>query len=116
MKLPTSSEVNAATRHIATFAAGAIAMFGLSTKLDPNTVQAIITATGNLANDAILLAGLIGPMITAYYASRSATPKAQADALTTSIPGTKIITPDKALVDATGPDTVSSDTMKVVPK
>lgn len=106
MNLPTSAEVNAATRHIASFAAGAIAVFGLSTKLDPSTVQQIISATGTVVNDVILLAGLVGPIITAWYASKSATPAAQADSITKTVPGTKIITPNKALVDATGPDTI----------
>lgn len=114
MNLPTQAQINAATRHAASFAAGAIAMFGLSTKLDPNTVQQIINATGTLVNDAILLAGLISPFITAWYASKSATPKAQADAITKAVPGTVVVTPDKTLAAVTGPNVLSTDEVKVI--
>ncbi len=116
MNLPTQSEVNAATRHVASFAAGGIAVFGLATKLDPNTVQQIIAATGTVINDVIVLIGLVSPFITAYFASKSATPKAQAEAITASSPGTIIVTPDKELVKATGPSVVSTDDVKVVTK
>ena len=81
MALPTQSEVNAATRHLASFAGGAIVAFGLSTKIDPQTVQNLITATGNLVNDGILIAGIVSPMVAAWYAKRSATPVAQAQAV-----------------------------------
>lgn len=75
--LPTASQVNAATRHAGSFAAGAIAMFGISTKISPEQVAAIINSAGNLVNDAVLFAGLVAPFITGYFASKSASPKAQ---------------------------------------
>lgn len=81
MPLPTQAEVNAATRHIASFAGGAIVMFGLSTKVDPQTVQDIIMATGKLVSDLLVLAGLISPFTAAWYARRSATPDAQSKSL-----------------------------------
>lgn len=77
MNLPTSNQVNAATRHAASFAAGAIAMFGISTKVDPQTVVAIINSLGTLTNDAITLIGLATPLIAAWYAQRSARPDMQ---------------------------------------
>ena len=117
MELPTQAQVNAATRHAASFAAGAIAVFGLSTKIDPNTVQQIITATGTLVNDAVIIIGLVMPTLAAWFASKSATPQAQAAAIVQAVPGTKIVTPDKALADAVpSPAVVSTDEAKVVAK
>lgn len=115
MNLPTQSQVNASTRHIASFAAGAIAMFGISTKLNPDTVQQIINASGNLINDVILLIGLISPFITSYFASKSATPVAQAEALEKQ---GAIVVASPAIAAATpnSPNIMSSDEVKVVPK
>jgi hypothetical protein len=115
MNVPTQSQVNAASRHAATFTAGAIAMFGLSTKLDPNTVQQIITASGNLINDIILLAGLITPIVTSLYASWSATPASQSAALEKD--GAIIVTtPAIAAATPNSPNVMSSADVKVVPR
>ena len=81
MNLPTPAEVNAAARHAGSFAAGAVAMFGLQSKIDPATVVAIVNSLGNLTNDAVLLIGLVTPLVTAYLASRSASPDAQKKAV-----------------------------------
>jgi len=72
MNLPSQAQVNAATRHVASFAAGAITMFGLSAKIDPTTIVAIINSLGTLTNDAVVLIGLVTPLIAGYFASRSA--------------------------------------------
>lgn len=80
MQLPTQAEVNAASRHVASFAGGAILAFGLSTKIDPDTVKSIITATGNMVNDIILLVGLVAPVIAGYFAKKTASPDSQAQA------------------------------------
>lgn len=115
MNLPTSAEVNAATRHAASFAAGAIAMFGLSTKLDPATVQNIITALGGLTNDAILLIGLVGPIVTSYFASKSAAPAAQAASLEKQ--GIVVIgSPELAAATPNSPNVMSNTEVKVVQK
>lgn len=117
MNLPSQAQVNAATRHAATFAAGAIAMFGLSTKIDPATVQQLIAATGTLVNDVVLIVGLAAPLITSYFASKSATPQAQAASIVKSVPGTKIVTPDENLANAVpSSDVVSTKEAKVVTK
>jgi hypothetical protein len=87
MELPTQAEVNAATRHIASFAGGLVVAFGLGTKINPDTLQSIINATGTLVQDGIALAGLLGPIIGAYYASRSAKPAAQAASLAATATG-----------------------------
>lgn len=86
---PAPSQVNAATRHIASFAGGAILMFGLSTKFDPETVKAIINETGTVVNDLGLLVGLVTPLLAGYFASKSAGPVAQAKAaaVVASTPG-----------------------------
>src|SRR5882762_10959777 len=80
MQLPTQAEVNAASRHVASFAGGAILAFGLSTKIDPDTVKSIITATGNMVNDIILLVGLVAPVVAGYFAKKTASPDSQAQA------------------------------------
>jgi hypothetical protein len=77
VNLPTSNQVNAATRHAASFAAGAVAMFGLSSKIDPQTLVAIINSAGTLINDGITLVGLATPIVAAWYAQRSARPDMQ---------------------------------------
>lgn len=81
MQLPTQGQVNAAARNIASAIGGAVIMFGLSSKVDINTVNSIITATSTLVNDALVLAGIVGPILAAWYASRSANPNNQAAAV-----------------------------------
>ena len=116
MNLPSQSEVNAAARHAASFAAGAIAVFGLSTKIDPNTVQQVIAATGTLVNDGILLIGFIIPIVTSLKASQSATPKAQAEALTAAVPGTVVVTSSEIANATPNSNIVSTDDVKVLQK
>jgi hypothetical protein len=111
MNLPTTSQVLAATRHVATFAAGAIAMFGLSTKINPDQVAAIINGAGTAINDIIILIGLITPIVSAYLASRSASPAQQiksVDALP-EVAGvvTKPTVEGRALAAAAQSDTVT---------
>ena len=81
MAIPTRDEVNAAARHIASFLGGLIVAFGLTSKLSPDTVNSIVTATGALVNDALTLFGIVAPLVAAYFAKRSATPDAQAQAV-----------------------------------
>ncbi len=77
MHLPTSAEVLAATRHVASFAAGAVTVFGLSGKLNPDQIQAAITAAGTALNDIIILVGLITTLVSGFIAARSASPAQQ---------------------------------------
>ena len=102
MWLPTQAQVNAATRHVASFVGGAILMFGLSSKLDPNTVQQVITQTGTLLNDLIALIGIVTPIVAGYYASRSANPvvQTQAAAAVAATPGPLQAATAKALLNA----------------
>lgn len=111
MNLPTTPQVLAATRHVATFAAGAIAMFGLSTKINPDQIVAIITSAGNALNDIFLLIGLVAPLVTGYFAARSASPAQQiksVDALP-EVAGvvTKPTVEGRALAAAVQSDTVT---------
>ena len=94
MKLPSQDQVNAATRHLASFAGGAILMFGLGAKITPDTLTAIINATGNLVNDVITLVGIVAPLAAAYFAARSASQTAQVHAVQ-AMPGV-----EKVLVNA----------------
>ena len=80
MWLPTQAQVNAATRHVASFAGGAIMVFGLAGKINPDTVNQLITQTGVLVNDAVLLLGLLSPIVAAYFASKSASTASQVSA------------------------------------
>ena len=115
MNLPTQSQVNAATRNIASAAGGAILMFGLATKVDPDTINSIIAATGTLVNDAIVLIGLVGPIIASWYASHSATPVAQAVSLEKQ--GAIVVaSPEIAAATPNSPNVLSSLEVKVVPK
>lgn len=114
MWLPSQSQVNAASRNIASAVGGAVLMFGLSTKIDINTVNQIITATGTVVNDLVVLIGLISPILAALYASRSASPTAQAAAVGAT--GAKVIT-TKEIADAVPSGNVMSETeVKVVSK
>jgi hypothetical protein len=92
MNLPTSAQVLAATRHVASFAAGAIAMFGLSTKINPDQVTAIINSFGTFVSDAVVLIGLITPVVAGYIASQSASPASQITAVAANPDVSKIIT------------------------
>lgn len=107
MNLPTTSQVLAATRHVATFAAGAIAMFGLSTKINPDQIVAIITSAGNVINDLFLLIGLVAPLVTGYLAARSASPAQQIKSVEANPNVAAVIATPAVAADA-GPKVVSS--------
>ena len=89
MKLPTSDQVMSVTRHVATFLGGAVVMFGLSTKVSPEQVAAIINSMGTLVNDFVLLCGALTPVVAAIYAAKSASITSQLKAVTTN-PDVKI--------------------------
>lgn len=114
MWLPTQAQVNAATRHIASAVGGAVLMFGLSTKIDINSVNQVIAATGTVVNDIIVLVGIMSPMIAAYFASKSASPKAQADAVAST--GALVIGSAELAAATSSPNVVSQDKVKVVTK
>ena len=77
MELSTQSQVLAATRNAASAAAGAILVFGLSSKIDPATATAIINSLGTVVSDVIVLVGLVTPVVTSLYAWWSASEKNQ---------------------------------------
>jgi predicted Kef-type K+ transport protein len=114
MWLPTRDQVNAAARHAASFAGGAILVFGLSTKINVETVNQIIAATGTVVNDMIVLAGLISPLVAGYFASKSASPTSQAAAVAAT--GAKVVTTPEIAAAVPSPNVVSETEAKVVPK
>lgn len=114
MDLPSAAQVNAAARHVASFAGGAVVMFGLSSKINPDSLNAIINATGTLINDAIVLFGLISPLLAGYFASKSASPVAQAAAVAAT--GATVIAPPAIAAAVPSPNVMSSETVKVVAK
>lgn len=81
MWLPSQAQVNAFTRNVASGIGGAVLMFGLSTKVDIATVNSIISATGTVVNDIVVLIGVASPFIAGYFASKSASPTGQAAAI-----------------------------------
>lgn len=115
MWLPTQGQVNAFTRNVASGIGGAVLMFGLSTKIDVATVNSIITATGTLVNDLVVLVGIASPFVAGYFASKSASPINQAKSLEAA--GAIVVTtPEIARATPDSPNIVSQDQMKVVPK
>lgn len=102
MTLPTPAQVMAVTRHVASFAAGAIMVFGLSNKISPEQVTAMINAMGTLVSDTVLLIAAVTPIATALFAAKSAGITSQLNAVTTSkvvkLNGT--IEAPKAIADA----------------
>jgi hypothetical protein len=114
MWLPSQAQVNAASRNIASAVGGAVLMFGLSTKIDINTINQIISATGTLVNDAVVLIGVVGPFVAAYFASKSASPVAQAAAVAAS--GGKVVTSPEIAAAVPSPNVMSEADVKVVSK
>lgn len=114
MDLPTPAQVNAAARHVASFAGGAIVMFGLGTKINPDIVNQLITATSTLVNDGIVLAGVISPLVAAYFATKTASPAAQAAAVAAT--GAQVITTPAIAAAVTSSNVMSSNDVKVVAK
>lgn len=116
MNLPTQNQVNAATRHLISAAGGAIIMFGLSSKINIDTLTTAINAFGNIINNAVIIAGIVAPAIAAFYASRSASPASQA-ASVAAVPGTIIVTsPEIAKATPDSPNVISNTEAKVVQK
>lgn len=113
MNPPSQAQVNAIARHVASAAAGAVILFGLSTKIDPVAITNIINATGTLANDVILLVGLITPIVSAFYASKTASPTSQAAAVAAT--GAIVVTTPAIAAAVPSPNVVSSTDVKVVP-
>lgn len=115
MWLPTQAQVNAATRNIASAAAGAVLMFGLSTKINPDTVNTVVTAVGSFVGSVVTFLGVIGPIVAAYYASKSASAASQAAAVGAT--GAIVVaTPEIAAATPNSPNVMSSNDVKVVQK
>ena len=114
MNLPTQDQVNTAVRHLVSFAGGAVVMFGLGTKINPDTVTAIITTSGALVNNVITLAGLVSPIVMALIASRSASPASQAASVAAH--GGVVVTTPAIAAAVPSPNVVSQTDVKVVPK
>lgn len=114
MWLPSQAQVNASSRHAASFAAGAIMVFGLSTKIDPGTVTSIITATGTLVNDAVILIGLVSPLLAGYFASKSASPTSQAAAVAAT--GAKVVTTPEIAAAVPSSNVMSNADVRIVNK
>lgn len=81
MGLPTQAQVSAYTRNLASGAAGAVLMLGLGSKIDTAALTQAIAAAGTVVNDVVVLIGVATPLVAGLYASRTASPHAQAAAI-----------------------------------
>jgi hypothetical protein len=84
MWLPTQAQVSAFTRHLASVAAGAGLVLGLGSKVDTAALTQAIAAAGTVVNDVVILITVATPIVAGLYASRTASPTAQAAALGSS--------------------------------
>lgn len=100
MPLPTTSQIASATRHVASFAGGAVAMFGLSKAIDPAKLQAAIEALGTLGQDLVTVIGLLTPIISGIIAWRSASLKSQMTAVAANPDVQRIVVTSQAIADA----------------
>jgi hypothetical protein len=98
MNLPTQHQVLAATRNIASFAAGAIAVLGLSSKINTDAVIALITSLGTLVNDAVVVIGLITPLVAAWLAGHSASARSQIAAVQ-ALPEAQVVVTNPKLAE-----------------
>jgi hypothetical protein len=117
VNLPTQNQVNAATRHIISAVGGAIIMFGLSSKINIDTLTVAINAFGSIINSVVIIVGVVAPLLSGYFASRSASPASQAASMAANVPGTVIVTsPEIAKATPDSPNVVSNTEVKVVQK
>lgn len=102
MNLPSGAQVTAAGRHVATFAAGALVMLGLGTKINPDQVAAIINSFTTLYSDLMTFTAAVTPIVTIIFAAKSAGITSQLTAVSSN-PDVKIngtIEAPKAIADA----------------
>ena len=76
MNLPTADQVNSIARQLVTFSGGMIVMFGLSTKINIDTLTAVINASSGVINNIVTLIGIITPLVAAYFAAKAVGPTA----------------------------------------
>lgn len=115
MNIPTQAQVNAFARNLASMAGGAILMLGLSSKIDVNTVNQVIAASGTVVNDIIILIGFAGPLMAALKAGSSASPASQA-AAAASVPGATVITTPEIAAAVPADNVVSNTDVRPVNK
>ena len=112
MQLPTTAQIASATRHVASFAGGAVAMFGLSKAIDPVKLAEAINALGTLGQDLVTFIGLLTPLISGYIAWRSASLKSQMKAVEAAPGVQQIVVSSQAVADAAGPKVVTPADIK----
>src|SRR4051812_10134889 len=81
MWLPSQAQVNAFTRNLASGIGGAGLMLGLSSKIDRAAIGQLISAAGTVVNDLVIFITLATPIVAGFFASKSASPTAQAAAI-----------------------------------
>lgn len=114
----TASQVAAAGRHVASYAAGAVtaaAAFHLLSTQDAATLQ---TSVQQITNGVSEIAAGLGPIIallSGFYATWSASHKQQVKAVA-SVPGTTVITTPEIAAATPETNIVSNQVVKAVPK
>lgn len=120
----TWNQAKAAGKHVASFAAGgvAIALYThvISDKTGgdlTNDINNITTGVQKIAEGIAGIVAILVPIYTALKAGHNASPVMQAQSLVKEVPGTTVITSQK-IADATPnvPDIVSNTETKVVSK
>jgi len=105
MRLPTQSEVNAATRHVGTAVGVAVTIFGLQAKgVDMAAVKTVIESMGSTINTLIQLVAAIGVVYGGIQATRSASTSnqiAQVQQIATGEKSVESVDAQKALIEAT---------------
>lgn len=105
MRLPTQSEVNAATRHVGTAVGVAVTIFGLQAKgIDMAAVKTVIESMGTTINTIIQLVAAIGVVYGGIQATRSASTSnqiAQVKQIATGEKSAEAVDAQKALIEAT---------------
>ena len=91
MALPNQDQVNAVARNIASAIGGAVLIFGLSSKISPETITALANTLGDLINDLVTLIGLVSPLVMAYLAYKKSSQTSQVQSVQ-AMPGVEQIT------------------------
>ena len=127
MNAPNQAQIFAVGRHLVSYAAGGITVaaggVGILYSLHGVTAEqaaSLTSAFSDLGHGLTTMAGAIGTIASiamAVWAAMSSSPAAQAQAIISAVPGTKIVTtPELAAATPNEPAIMSSADSKVVPQ
>lgn len=110
MNLPTQNQVNTAGRYTLAVVSGIVGVLGLQAKgINMDQVKIIISSLGDLVNNLVILITAAGVAYASIKGTLSASPAAQAEALTKQAPGTVVVTtPEIAAATPNAPNVISN--------